>query len=108
MPPRKQDDGLAAEIAVSLAAGMRRVTVAELDRELADLGYRRGKDSRCTCTAQNMATGNHYPCTTYGVDEADTGMSAFNVDARRDANFKALQALRFNTFAVSQGRMVSV
>jgi hypothetical protein len=30
------------------------------------------------------------------------------MDARRDANFKALQALRFNTFAVSQGRMVSV
>ena len=108
MPPRKQDESLTAEIKANLAAGMRRVTVAEMDRELAALGYRRRPDSRCAGTAHNLTTGNHYPCITYGVDEADTGMSAFNVDARRDAKFKLLQAFRFNTFAVSQGRIVSV
>jgi len=36
------------------------------------------------------------PTLSTGIKEADTGRSAFHVEARRDAKFRALQKLRFD------------
>ena len=54
--------------------------------------------------------GLSYPVNTTGVKESDTGLSAFNVNARRDANFKELQRLRFEEelYAVVRGRILEV
>lgn len=100
--------GLNVEIESSLHAGMRQVTLRELDAELKALGYQRALDMRASCIAKNMDTGNTYPCVTYGVSEVDTGMSAFHVNARRDERFKALQELRRWTFVVQRGAIVGV
>ena len=39
--------------------------------------------------------GQTYPSLSTGIKEADTGRSAFHVDARRDTKFRTLQELRF-------------
>ncbi len=99
---------LQSEIDRSLAAGMRQVTMRELDAELNALGYEREPDSRAAGTAKNLDTGNTYPSVTWGTREADTKQSAFHVDSRRDDRFKRLQELRRWTFVVSRGSIVSV
>jgi len=99
---------LQREIQTSLVAGMRQVTMAQLDAELQALGYSRMPNSRCACIATNGRTANTYPCVTYGLRENGTGLSAFHVDARRDARFRALQQLRFVTFAVVRGSYISI
>ena len=101
-------DSLAVEIAFELAGGAEQVTVAELDRRLANLGYKRYKITIASGTARNLSTGNTYPSTTYGLKEIDTGMSAFHFTARRDEKFKALQKLRSKIFAVRAGRMITI
>ena len=106
--PEYKSIGLTLEVKRTLEYGGRQVSMATLDAELEALGYRRAPDSRCTCIAKNMSTGNTYPCVTWGVQEIDTGMSAFHYMARRDANFTRLQELRFSTFAVARGQYVSV
>lgn len=100
--------GLDREIESSLKAGMRQVSLQQLDAELVALGYVRDTDTRCACTAKNLTTGNTYPCVTFGVKESDSGLSAFHVAARRDDNFRRLQELRFWTFVVSRGSIVAV
>lgn len=97
------DGGLTREIETSLAAGMERLTLAQVDARLKALGYRRELDMRAAGVARNLTTGNMYPSVSFGIAEVDTGMSAFHFKARRDANFKALQAMRYNTFAVIRG-----
>ncbi len=54
--------------------------------------------------------GISYPSVTTGIREADTGMSAFHVDARRDANFAKLQQMRLSGeyFAVSRGAILEL
>jgi hypothetical protein len=104
-------DNLAAEIARLLAHGSRQLTLAELKGEYAALGYALDDDTRCHGTARLMSGGSEgatFPCTTIGVVEADTRQSAFHRDARRDANFRAMQALRGDAFAVVGGRILSV
>ena len=51
--------------------------------------------------------GRSYPCVTTGLRETDTGLSAFNAGARRDADFSRLQAMRAggDYFAVSNGAL---
>jgi hypothetical protein len=52
--------------------------------------------------------GESYPCVTTGVSETDTGLSAFHVHARRDANFDKLQEMRLSgkLFAVSASALL--
>jgi hypothetical protein len=99
---------LQKEIDSSRAAGMEWISIPELDARLETLGYRRDPDSRCVCVTKNLTTGNTYPCVTWDVQEIDTGMSAFHVNARRDERFRKLQELRFNTFAVLGGKYISL
>lgn len=68
-----------------------------LDKELRKIGYRLDRKMDCRSTARWMTgdrAGESYPACSTGIKEVDTGLSAFNVDARRDANFDKLQELR--------------
>lgn len=97
------------EIARRAALGNRPMTVAAMGAAFARLGYALDRDLDCYCTTRIMAgasEGATYPTITTGVKECDTGLSAFNVNARRDANFSAMQTLRGEAFAVTRGRIL--
>lgn len=87
-------------------AGCVLLTLKELDARLAELGYERDPDTRCYGMTRVMSAEPYsYPATTYNVREKGTKISAFHYqDARRDANFIAMQNLRFDTFCVSRSR----
>lgn len=108
MTKTEQITPLEREIAAMLKAGGRQVSMVAMRAELLELGYELEMDMRASGVARNLTTGNSYPSVTYGVREIDTRMSAFHFQARRDPNFKALQAWRFWTFAVVRGAMVTV
>lgn len=89
----------------------RQVTLAEMKQLLAALGYRLDRTMDCRCAARWLtgpAAGASYPCITTGIKEADTGLSAFNVHARRDDNFQALQSLRGKIYSVTKGRIFEI
>lgn len=95
-----------AEVQRRLKAGDRQLTVEQIAEELRLLGYKMDRSMDARCQAKIMtgpAAGESYPCCTTYLKEADTGLSAFNVNARRDANFRALQQLRREVFAVVRG-----
>lgn len=78
---------------------------------LGAIGYVLDRSMDCRSMATWMTgprAGTSYPCVTTGITEADTGLSAFNVDARRDANFARLQDMRSSGryFAVSRGAIL--
>jgi hypothetical protein len=88
-----------------------RLSVKELTQRFADLGYKLDRTMDCRCTARWVSgpdVGESYPCITTGVKETDTGMSAFHFASRRDANFRAMQALRSEIFAVTHGAILEV
>jgi hypothetical protein len=110
MKGRKISPGMNLELEVteSLRSGGKQLTMAALKAEVESLGYRINRDMRAVGVAKNMTTGNTYQSVTFGLDEADTGRSAFHFESRRDGNFKALQELRRRSFVVSRGAMVTV
>lgn len=103
-------DLLEAELASRAATGIyERLSVAEMEARFRALGYRLDRSLDCRCMSRYMTgpdAGRSYPCITTGVKEADTGLSAFNADARRDANFRAMQELRQTVFAVTRGAIL--
>ncbi len=109
----KNADNLKAELARRAARGQRPVTLAWIDAELRKIGYRLEKGDSCRCITRYL-TGEHegetYPCDTRQIFETDTGLAFCNVHARRDANFKRLQEIRFNGewFAVVRGYIVEL
>ena len=81
------------------------VSVSEFARRFAALGYRVDRAGDCRSVARYMTgdwAGETYPACSTGLREADTGLSAFNADARRDAAFRAMQELRGEIFAVTR------
>jgi hypothetical protein len=54
--------------------------------------------------------GKSYPCVASGICETGTGLSAFHVHARRDANLARLQEMRLGGkyFAVSGGAILEL
>jgi hypothetical protein len=95
------------EIARRIADGRRPSTMAEIRASLRAIGYELAPYS----AADSMARGPNgvvYPVRTYAVREADTKISAFHYrDARRDANYAALQGLRLGAmYAVVRGRIM--
>ena len=77
------------------------------------MGYCMDRTMDCASVATwrtGPGAGESYPCISTGLREIDTGLSAFNVDARRDANFAALQALRFSgeLFAIVRGSILEI
>ena len=95
---------LERETARRIAADMELVTFDELKRRIDAIGYRLARRDDCRGFGRDMETGDCYPCITGYPVEKDTGVSfAHYRDARRDANFKALQELRRNVFAIVRG-----
>lgn len=104
---------LANELAARAADGWHPVTLSEIKRQLRDLGYALDRTLDCRSTAQIMTgprAGETYPTLSTGIKEADTGRSAFHFAARRDANFRTLQKLRFEVglYAVLNGAILDV
>lgn len=95
------------------ALGARPRTVKELDSALRAIGYRLDRSMDCRSMARIMTgerAGFSYPCISTGINEAGTGLRFCNVDARRDANFERLQAMRVSGefFAVVRGAILEI
>lgn len=104
---------LADELAARAAEGKYPVTLGEIQRQLRDLGYVLDRRFDCRYTAKIMTgprAGRTCPSISTGIKEADTGRSAFHFEARRDANFRALQKLRSELalFAVLKGAILDL
>lgn len=91
--------------------GQKILTVRAMGERFKALGYKLERSMDCAGNSRYM-TGEHagrsYPCITTSVKEIDSGMSAFHYQARRDANFKAMQALRGEVCAIVRGRLLEV
>ena len=100
---------LETEIAHRIAHGAEHLTVKQFAARFAALGYTLDRTLDCRAPSRYLETGRSYPCCTTSVKETDTGVSAWHyLDARRDDNFKAMQALRSQIFAVSRGAVLEV
>jgi len=107
------NSALANELAARAADGWHPVSLSDIKRRLRDIGYALDRTLDCRSTARIMTgprAGKTYPTLSTGIKEADTGRSAFHVEARRDANFRTLQELRFEVglYAVVNGAILDV
>ena len=85
------------------------MTVAGMDHRFRELGYTLDRSEDCRCMAKYMTgpyAGYSHPCISCGVKEVDTGRSAFHFESRRDANFRSMQRLRQEVFAVTRGAIL--
>jgi hypothetical protein len=99
------DSRLQREIDWRQSIGQARLSVAELGRRYAALGYQLDRRLDCLSSARYMTgerAGETYPACDTGLKEADTGKSAWHCEARRDDLFKTMQALRGEVFAVTR------
>jgi hypothetical protein len=96
-------EGLQAERKSMLAAGMEQLSKSELLNRLDRLGYKiLAVDS---FNYGNNGNANRYPARSIYIIEKDSKLSFANIDARRGENFKALQQLRYSSFAIVVGRL---
>ena len=103
-----EDDTLDGEIARRAALGSRCLSVAAFTAEFARLGYTLDRSMDCRSIARYLASGHTYPAISTYPREADSGLSARNVGARRDDKYRAMRALRQEIFAVSRGAILEV
>lgn len=99
---------LEAEIQHRKQNGCEQVTVKEMGLRFAALGYRLDRTMDCRSISRYLVSGRTYPACSTGLNEAATGRSAFHFESRRDANYRAMQTLRQNVFAVSRGAILEV
>lgn len=102
---------LERELQWRAARGEFPLSVAEFGARFAALGYRIDRSDDCRGNARHMTgerAGESYPCCTTGIVEADTGLRAFNRNARRDDRFRAMQELRGEIFAVTRSGHILV
>ena len=107
---RVRRDDLAEAIAHKRAQGGRHVTLAQLDAAVGAIGYRLDRAGDCPSVNRYVSgprAGRSYPAVNLRVVQASDGLSAMHIDARRDASFEALQAMRRADalFAVHRGRI---
>jgi len=88
-----------------IKAGMIMLTAQDLINELQRLGYKIEGTNGMSFNYFNTGNKRKYKARSISIIEADTKMSFAHVDARRDDNFKALQALRYNHFAYDKERI---
>ncbi|RQR65659.1 hypothetical protein DIE18_04205 [Burkholderia sp. Bp9125] len=101
-------EALENEVAHRLILGMVKVTLTELEEKIRALGYRFDRDMDCKSLARYMngeRAGQSYPSHALKPVQIDNGMSWAHIEARRDANFDALNMLRDSHFAVSGGHI---
>ena len=114
MRATKQPTSLEREIANRAARGLRPSTIAYIRDRLAAIGYKMDRSMDCFSNTRHMTgdfAGQSYPAITTDIAELDTGISfAHYKDARRDANFRELQRLRYEgeLFAVVRGRILEL
>ena len=99
------------EITYRLAQGWRQVSFDQFKAEYAAIGYTFDRSSDVRSIARYITgkqAGQSYPYLSLYPVQADDKVSAWNVNARRDANYEAFKALRNSLFAVVQGRIVEV
>lgn len=100
------------ELTYRKSQGNRPVALAEISRQLGALGYCLNLDLYCRGCSRILAgprAGTSYPSAFAGISEINTRRSAFHFESRRDANFKALQALRMTgLFAVNRGAIFEI
>lgn len=92
-------------------SGTRQLSLAQFKAEFAALGYRFDASMACKSVARYVTgprAGETYPANSWYPVQSDDGLSAWNVDARRDDKFKALQKLRNDVFAVHAGYVIEV
>lgn len=97
---------LEAEIAYRLSIGCERLSVRAMENRFLALGYELDRSLDCRAMSRYLSSGRTYPTCTTGVKERDTGRSAFHFESRRDANYRAMQKLRQDVFAVSRGAIL--
>ncbi len=98
----------AKQLTAALAAsyikhGVKQLTKTQFLDCLEDLGYALEADS--CFNYHNTANKIPYLARALYYVEKDTGLSAFNVNARRDDNFRALQAMRRECFVFNNNRI---
>lgn len=101
-----RDEDLAYEAATRINTGAELLSVSEMGERFRAIGYALDRNLDCRSQARYLDSGLTYPACTTGVKEADTGMSAFHYQARRDASFRAMQALRSQVFAISRNAIL--
>jgi len=104
---------LAAELEHRASLGQHPVSLASIESTLRGLGYRldRRLDSRHLARwVSGPRAGESYPALHTSIVEIDTGLSFAHVEARRDAAFQHLQALRRTgeCFAVVGGHILEI
>ena len=100
------------EATYRMQQGQRHVSIEQLMREYEALGYRFDRTMDCKDTARYMTgerAGESYPYLALYPVQIDNGKSAWNIEARRDNNFRSMQALRNQIFSTMRdGRIVEV
>ena len=99
------------EIKSRLANGGRQATMAQMQVEYRTLGYRFDRTCDCRSIARYVSgarAGQSYPCLSLYPVQISDGLSAWNVNARRDDNFQTMQRLRGEVFAVSRNAIAEV
>jgi hypothetical protein len=75
--------------------------IKDIQKSLKALGYRLDRSEDCKGVSRVYPFNEDqeeysYLCCTTGIKEIDSGMSAFHYQAKRDDNFKQLQAMRLS------------
>ena len=99
------------EVAYRLSQGWRQVSFEQFKAEYAAIGYTFDRSGDVRSIARYVTgeqAGQSYPYLGLYPVQADDKVSAWNVNARRDANWDAFKILRNSLFAVVQGRIVEV
>ncbi len=99
------------EVTCRRSAGQEQLNMLAFIHRYEELGYTFDRSMDCTSLAQWLTgprAGEHYPVRSLYPIQQDNGVSAWNVEARRDENFHAMQRLRGEIFAVQAGRIIEV
>jgi len=75
----------------------------ELLKELSRLGYK--IDSSLSFNYTNNLNKKSYKARSIYIRETSSGLGCCNIHARRDANFKELQGIRFSVEVIDRGRI---
>lgn len=97
-----------AELERCRNAGVDVLKFEDLRQKVEKLGYTIDFKMIAYSIATDCRTGETFNAVTFGIKESDTGLSAFNYEARRDDNFKALQELRLNTVSTYNNCVASI
>lgn len=99
------------EVAYRLAQGWKQVSFEQFKTEYAAIGYTFDRSCDVRSIARYITgeqAGQSYPYLGLYPVQTDDKVSAWNVNARRDANYEAFKVLRNSLFAVVHGRIVEI